>query len=106
MKWRDLAEHQIQKARAEGQLDNLKGAGKPLPHRPGGDVVSAGMGIMADAGVLPREIELKKAVDAQLERLKAVKGTSEEKEAMRVLADLQMKLAIEQEARRKFYQTS
>ncbi|WP_372605070.1 DnaJ family domain-containing protein, partial [Actibacterium sp.] len=30
MKWRDLAERQIKKAQAEGQLDNLKGAGKPL----------------------------------------------------------------------------
>ena len=106
MKWRDLAEHQIQKAKAEGKLENLKGEGKPLPHRQGGDVVSAGMGIMAEAGVVPREIELKKAVDAQLEHLRSVKGTSEEKEAMRVLADLQMKLAIEQEARRKFYSTS
>ncbi|MDU8927820.1 DUF1992 domain-containing protein [Alisedimentitalea sp. MJ-SS2] len=106
MKWRDLAEHQIQKAKAQGQLDNLQGEGKPLPHRAGGDVVSAGMGIMADAGVLPREIELKKAVDAQLEKLKAAKGTPEEKDVMRKLADLQMKLAIEQEARRKFYSTS
>ncbi len=106
MKWRDLAEHQIQKAKAEGQLDNLKGEGKPLPVRHGGEVVSAGMGIMADAGVLPREIELKKAVDAQLEALKTISDPDEQKQAMRVLADLEMRLAIEREARRKFYKTS
>ena len=106
MKWRDLAEHQIQKAKAEGQLENLKGEGKPLAPRQGGDIVSAGMGIMADAGVLPREIELKKAADEQREKLKAATNPTEQKEIMRKLADLEMRLAIEQEARRKFYRTS
>jgi len=106
MKWRDLAEHQIQKAKLEGQLENLKGEGKPLPHRDGGDVVSAGLGIMAEAGVLPREIELKKAVDAQRAVLQAATDPKEQKAAMKVLADLEMRLSIEQEARRKFYRTS
>ncbi len=106
MKWRDLAEQQIQKAKAEGQLDNLKGAGKPLPHRDGGDVVSAGMGIMADAGVLPREIELKKAVDAQRTIVASVSDPDARTEALRTLAELEMQLAIEQEARRKFYKTT
>jgi hypothetical protein len=106
MKWRDLAEHQIQKAKAEGQLDNLKGEGKPLKPRQGGDIVSAGMGIMAEAGVLPREIQLKKAVDEQRAKLKAAKDEAAQKEIMRKLADLEMRLAIEQEARRKYYQTS
>ncbi|WP_298907056.1 DUF1992 domain-containing protein [uncultured Aliiroseovarius sp.] len=106
MKWRDLAEHQIQKAKAQGQLDDLKGQGKPLPDRQGGDVVSAGMGIMAEAGVLPREIELKKAIDAQLKVLGQTKDETEKKAVMRKLADLEMRLSIEQEARRKFYRTS
>lgn len=106
MKWRDLAEHQIQKARAEGQLDDLKGAGKPLKPRSGDDIVAAGLGIMADAGVLPREIELKKAVDAQREVLQAAKTEADRKAAMAKLADLDMRLSIEQEARRKFYKTS
>lgn len=101
-----FAEHQIQKAKAQGALDDLKGAGKPLPKRDGGDIVSAGMGIMAEAGVLPREIELKKAVDAQRETLAACTDPAEQKAAMRKLAELEMKLAIEQEARRKFYRTS
>ena len=106
MKWRDLAEQQIQKAKAEGQLDDLKGAGKPLPPRQGGDVVSAGLGIMAEAGVLPREIELKKAVDTQREALKTITDPDAHKAALRVLADLEMRLTIEQEARRKFYKTT
>ena len=106
MKWRDLAEHQIQKAKAEGQLDGLRGEGKPLPLRQGGDVVSAGMGIMADAGVLPREIELKKAVGAKQDELATATDPDAKKDLMRELGELQMRLAIEQEARRKFYKTS
>lgn len=106
MKWRDLAEHQIQKAKAEGQLDGLDGAGKPLKPRQGGDIVAAGMGIMAEAGVLPREIELKKDIEQHQEVLAAALGGPEEKAAMAKMADLQMRLSIEQEARRKFYRTS
>ncbi len=106
MNWRDLAEHQIQKAKAEGQLDDLAGQGKPLAPHSGDDIVSAGMGIMAEAGVLPREIELKKAVDAQRRVLAAATQADHRKTEMRKLADLEMRLNIEQEARRKFYRTS
>lgn len=106
MKWQDLAERQIRKAQAEGQLDDLAGAGKPLPQTTGTGVDAAGFRIMADAGVLPREIELKKAVDAQLQRLKATTDPVLRKQEMAKLADLQLRLAIEQEARQKFYRTS
>lgn len=106
MKWSALSEHQIRKAQAEGQLDELKGAGKPLPHRSGNDVDAAGFRIMADAGVVPREIELKKAVDEQQKRLQSTVGAAERKREMAKLADLQLRLSIEQEARRKYYRTS
>ncbi|WP_158971505.1 DnaJ family domain-containing protein [Chachezhania sediminis] len=105
MKFSDLAERQILKAQAEGQLDNLKGAGKPLQHSDGtGDFAeAAGFRIMAEAGAVPKEIELKKAVAAQLEVLKATVDPAARKEEMRKLADLQLKLAIQEEARRKYY---
>ncbi|MGB0508143.1 MAG: DUF1992 domain-containing protein [Pikeienuella sp.] len=106
MRWSDLAEHQIRKAQAEGQLDELEGAGKPLPPRSGETIISAGMRIMAEAGVVPREIELKKAVAAQLKVLQATTGEAERKTEMAKLSTLQMQLAIEQEARQKFYRTS
>lgn len=106
MKWRDLAEHQIQKARAEGQLDGLDGEGKPLPRRQGGDVVSAGLGIMAEAGVLPREIQLKKDLEALRVALKSAPDEEANKAILRKIAEQEMLLAIEQEARRKFYRTS
>ncbi len=105
MKWRELAEQQIRKAQAEGQLDDLKGAGKPLPPG-GGDVEAAGFRIMAEAGVVPREIELKKAVAAQRQVLAETVEPEARKAAMAVLADLELRLSIEQEARRKFQQTS
>lgn len=106
MKWRDLTEHQIQKAKAEGQLENLKGEGKPLPRRHGGNIVSAGMAIMAEAGVLPREIQLKKEADTLREELRLTSDPAIEKDLMRKLAGVEMRLGIEQEARRKFFRTA
>ena len=68
--------------------------------------MSAGMGLMAQAGVVPREIELKKAVAAQRLALKSARPPEAQKAAMQKLADLELRLNIEQEARRKFYRTS
>lgn len=101
-----LAERQIQKARLKGQLQNLKGEGKPLPDRPGNAFVSAGdaMGfrIMAEAGVLPEEITLKKQVAAQRAHLATLTDGAQRKEAMSELARLEMLQAIAEESRRKF----
>lgn len=103
MKFSALVERQIQKARLGGQLEGLKGEGRPLPERPPEDAVAIGMRIMAEAGVLPREFELKKAVDAQALVLKATTDPAARKREMAKLADLQLRLDIEREARRKFY---
>jgi len=65
-----LTERQIQKARIRGDLDGLAGEGAPLPDRPEQAFITAGEAvgsrIMAEAGVLPEEITLKKQVAAQL----------------------------------------
>lgn len=106
MKFASLAERQIQKAKLDGQLDGLEGEGKPLPDRPADSAEAVGMRIMAQAGVLPKEFELKKAVDAQLKKVQAATESDDRKRQMAKLADLQLRLAIEQEARRKFYRTS
>ncbi|MCI5076792.1 DUF1992 domain-containing protein [Oricola sp.] len=103
MRWDHLAEHQIRKAQAEGQLDDLKGAGKPLEFRGGNGVEAIGFGIMADAGVLPREIELKKAVDEQRRALSDMAEPEDRRREMKKLADLELRLAIEREARRRYY---
>lgn len=103
MSFGNLAERQILKAQAEGALNDLEGAGKPLPRRPNEDVIGVGMRIMAQAGFVPREFELKKAVDAQLLALQRTADPLKRKQEMKKLADLQLRLDIEQEARRKFF---
>jgi hypothetical protein len=101
-----LAERQIRKARLKGQLDHLEGAGKPLPDRPGDAFISpgdaVGFRIMAEAGVLPEEITLKKRAAAQRAHLATLTGEAERKAALAELARLEMLQSIAEEARRKF----
>ena len=101
MQWDKLAERQILKAQAEGQLDELKGAGKPLKPDAGG-AEAAGFRIMAEAGVLPREIELRKTVDALTAKLKTTPDGDARTALLRDLATVQLRLDIEQGARRKY----
>lgn len=104
MKFSDMAERQIRKAQAEGQFDNLRGAGKPLNMADdAGSTDAVGFRIMAEAGALPREIELRKAVEAQGARLRAAVTEQDRRREMKVLADLQLRLDIEAEARRRFH---
>lgn len=101
-----LAERQIQKARLKGQLQGLVGEGKPLPDRTGDAFVSpgdaVGFRIMAQAGVLPEEIVLKKQIEDHLALLATLTDAQARKAAMATLAELQMKQAMAEEARRKF----
>ena len=103
-----LAERQIQKARLKGQLQGLQGEGKPLPDRPGDAFISpgdaVGFRIMAEAGVLPKEITLKKLVIIQRAHLATLTDPAARKAAMAKLADLEMRQAIAEESRRKFLQ--
>ncbi len=101
-----LAERQIQKARLKGQLQGLPGEGKSLPDRPGDAFVPAGdaigFRIMAEAGVLPEEIVLKKQAAAQRALLATLTDETARKDAMAELARIEMKQAIAEESRRKF----
>lgn len=100
-----LAERRIQAARLKGQLQGLEGEGKPLPDRPGDAFVSpgdaVGFRIMAEAGVLPEEIALKKRVLAQRAHLATLTDAAERKAAMAELARLEMLQSIAEESRRK-----
>jgi hypothetical protein len=101
-----LAERQIQKARLKGELQGLAGEGKPLPDRTGDAFVSpgdaVGFRIMAEAGVLPPEITLKKQAAAQRTHLATLTDDAARKTAMAGLARLEMLQAIAEESRRKF----
>ena len=107
MSWfNPLTERQIARARAKGGLQGLKGEGHPLPDRPGdafitpGDAV--GFRIMAEAGVLPPEITFKKQAAAQRAHLATLTDAAARKAAMAVLAQIELRQAIAEEARRKF----
>ena len=105
MDTKKLAEQQIRKAQLEGQFDNLKGAGKPLPAEGDGSADAVGYRIMAEAGALPEEMRLKKEVARQQDILAATTNPADRKRQMAILADLQMRLAICEEARRRFDRT-
>lgn len=104
--WHRLTEQRIKKAEAEGKLKGLAGEGRPLPERPGdafidpGDAV--GHRIMAEAGALPEEIMLKRALDAARAAWTEAKDPQEKKRQMARIADLEMRYEIAREARRKF----
>ena len=103
MKFSQLAERQIRKAQAEGQFDTLKGAGKPLDlSEAAGSTEAIGFRIMAEAGAVPREVDLRRQVQAQIEVLQAMTDPEARKREMARLADLQLRLEIEAEARRRF----
>lgn len=106
MRFKDLAERQILKAQAEGQLDDLEGAGKPLEKTGSETIETAGFRMMAEAGAVPREILLKRERDTQKEVLAQLTDPVARKAAMAKLADIELRLAIEQEARRKFLNQS
>ncbi len=101
-----IAERRMLKARAEGRLDHLPGEGRPLPDRPGDAFVDPGLAvgfrIMAEAGALPQEIVLKQEL-AAAKSAHAEATTEEERHlAMRRIATLDLKIAVAEEARRKF----
>ncbi len=103
MKLFKIAEQRILAAEAEGKLSNLKGAGKPLPKRGDGDHADAvGFRMMAEAGALPEEMRLKKELAEARQRLAAAKGDDAKRAASSIVADLEMRLAIQEEARRRF----
>lgn len=96
----------MQAARLKGQFQGLAGEGKPLPDRTGDAFITPGEAlgfrIMAEAGVLPEEIVLKKVAQAQRDKLAALTDPAERKAAMAELAQIEMRQAMAEEARRAF----
>lgn len=101
-----LAERRMLKARAEGKLSGLAGEGKPLPEHPEAPFVDAGEAvgyrIMAEHGALPEEVGLRKALEAANADYALTKTEADKRTAMAKIAELDMKLSIAVEARRKF----
>lgn len=107
MSWLNkLAERQMLKARAEGKLSGLAGEGEPLLDRPGDPFIdpgdALGFRMMAEAGVLPEEITLAKAIAEAKARYSAAPDDAARQKAMAKIADLELRRAIAAEARRAF----
>ena len=101
-----LIERQIKKAQAEGQLQGLEGEGQPLPDRSGeaqcDPAIAAGHRIMAQAGVLPEEFDIKKKLDVARKAYPTLTDPDERKSAMAEIADLEMRYNMARDARRAF----
>lgn len=101
-----LVEHQIKKAQAEGQLDRLEGEGQPLPDRSSeaqtDPALAAGHRIMAQAGVLPEEFNIKKELDAARKTYASQTDPEERKATMAQIAELEMRYNMARDARRAF----
>lgn len=101
-----LVERQIKKAQAEGQMQGLAGEGQPLPDRSseaqGDPTIAVGHRIMAQAGALPEEFDIKKQLDAARTEYAALTDPAKRKSAMAKIADLEMRYAMARDARRAF----
>ncbi|MDV7145255.1 DnaJ family domain-containing protein [Tropicimonas sp. TH_r6] len=96
-----LVDKAIRAAEADGAFENLPGSGKPLAdlHVPGNAVIDR---MLKEAKAKPPVVVFKAKIIASQERLRGLKDPEERKEEMQRLADLQTRLAIEQEALRRF----
>lgn len=101
---RSLVERQIAKTRAAGGLTGLAGEGKPLPYRdPTQNTAEAtGLRIMADAGVVPEEIPLKKQLHEARQLYATLTDPVEKRAQSALIADLELRYNTAREARKKF----
>ena len=80
-----------------------RGRSFPVGARGDGDHADAvGFRMMAEAGALPEEMRLKKEVAEARRELAAAQSETQVKTASAKVADLEMRLAIQEEARRRF----
>ena len=101
MNFHRIADQLIETAMEQGAFDNLPGEGKPLPPPPPGDPIEAfGFQLMAKAGAIPAEVQLKKEILRHTEQLRTMSQGPQKLDAMRTLANLQMRLAMMLEGRR------
>jgi hypothetical protein len=104
--WGRLAERRMRQALAEGKLSRLDGEGRPLRDRPEAAFVdpgeAVGYRIMHEHGALPEEIALRKEVEAAKAEYARAASDAEKRAAMARIAEMQMKLSIAEEARKRF----
>lgn len=96
-----LIDQQIAAAERAGQFDNLPGAGKPLKLE--GDPKDALLDrVRKEADVTSPLVVLKRQIAEAQQQLQPLTDPEARKVQMKVLADLQMRLAMEIEAFKRF----
>lgn len=91
----------IQKAMSKGAFDGLPGTGKPLKKcETGTDAVLNR--ILVESKAKPPVVILKQKIQVSRLKLQTLTDAEDRKSEMRVLADLEMRLAMELEAHRKY----
>ena len=96
-----LLDEIMKDAERRGEFDNLSGAGKPLPAQ--GNPADAVLNrLMTEAKVKPPVVRLKEEIIEARCRLTELKDTQERNAQMKVLSDLELRLALEVEALRKY----
>ena len=97
---RSLIDQKMRDAQADGTLEKLPGFGKPL--KLDGDPYAAMLDRMHKAAkTKPRAVTLKDQIAASTARLSGLTDEAERRAEMKVLADLQTRLAIELESLRR-----
>ncbi|MEY1557743.1 DUF1992 domain-containing protein [Yoonia sp. R2331] len=97
----DLINKMMAGAAARGDFDNLPGAGKPLDLS--GDPKNPLLNrMMTEAQAKPPAITLKEQIAKAQAHLKTLTDPAARKAQMKVIADLQTRLAIEVEAMRRY----
>lgn len=90
----DWVERQIRQARERGDLDNLPGAGKPLPRRPGGTMEWIAQKLREEnaetTALLPPSLALPKEIDELPARLARERTEGRVRE---IVADLNARIA-------------
>ena len=96
-----LVDKAFREAEAQGALDHLPGAGKPLAeiHQPKDAAINR---LLKDAHAVPVVVALHQRIAESQARLRTLTDPDERKQEMRRIADLQTRLAIEQESMGKY----
>ncbi|WP_299358065.1 DUF1992 domain-containing protein [uncultured Paracoccus sp.] len=98
-----IAQRQIDAAVARGELTGLPGEGRPLdPERLRESADDVLHRMMAEAGVVPAEIELAREIAAARAVLAQIEDPAERKRVQRQIAMSELKRAVAQDARRHF----
>lgn len=90
-------EEKIQKAIADGEFDNLKGAGKPLDldsYFEAPADIRAAYSILKSNDFVPEEVELMREIGELKEKLKNCSGDEEKKKLTKILNEKSLALSI------------